>query len=324
MAAPRPARRTARLLVGLALGALLFLLLVRALGVERGTVLTLLVGALPLTLTAVYPLLAGALALRSRVLTALALVVVAGQVAVVVPTLGAAPVPARARTAARLRVVTANLYVLNEDPEATGRALRALHPDVLVVPELTVAGQAALRASGLLDDLPFDAGGLGGRAEGVGLFSRLPLTATALHPIGVRLLPRATVRVGGVDVRLLAGHPLPPFGPWESLWRTALTDLAREVRSTPGPVVVAGDLNADRDHAALRRVLGTGLRDAADERGHGVSRTWPAGHPLLQLDHVLVRDGGGTRLVVLDERAVRVPGTDHRAVLADLAVLPPR
>ena len=43
---------------------------------------------------------------------------------------------------------------------------------------------------------------------------------------------------------------------------------------------------------------------------------------MLQLDHVLVRDGQGARLEVLDVEEVVVPGSDHRAVLADLAVLP--
>ena len=89
-------------------------------------------------------------------------------------------------------------------------------------------------------------------------------------------------------------------------------------------MVVLGDFNADRDHAAFRRLLSIGLRDAHDERGRGLARTWPTRLPLLQLDHVLVRDGRGGRLVAEDVREVVVPGSDHRAVVADLAVLPER
>lgn len=88
-------------------------------------------------------------------------------------------------------------------------------------------------------------------------------------------------------------------------------------------MVVAGDLNADRDHAAFRRLLDAGLRDAHDERGQGLARTWPAGLPVLHLDHVLVRDAGEVHLVPLEVREVDVPGSDHRAVVADLAVLAP-
>ncbi len=321
--APRPARRTVRDLTGLVLGALLVLLVLRLSGLERGGLFDLLVGALPLVLLPAYPLLLVAVALRARLLALLAAVVVAGHLGVVAPALGAAPLPAGARDAPRLRVVTANLYVGNPDPARSGRALRALRPDVLVVPELTAEGLAGLVASGLLEDLPFQEVGLAGRAEGVGLFSRLPLTDPAEEAVDVRLLPRGTVRVGGVAVRILAGHPLPPVSAWEPLWRSNLEALAQEVAAVRLPVVVAGDLNADRDHAPFRRLLDTGLRDAADERGRGLARTWPVGLPVLQLDHVLVRDGEGGRLAVLDQREARVPGSDHLAVVTDLAVLSP-
>ena len=319
--APPTSHRAARLLLGVALAGLLVLLGVRLLGVERGTGLQLLVGALPLTLLPAYPLLVGALLLRARAHVAAALLVVAGHVAVVAPALGSTPLPTGAQGAPRLRVLTANLYVLNPDPVRAARALRALRPDVLVVPELTTQGLAALGAGGVLADLPHTAVELGARAESVGLFSRLPLTDVDLRPVDVRILPRATVRVGGRRVRLLTVHPLPPVSAWEVLWRSALVDLEGEVRGTALPVVVAGDLNADRDHAPFRRLLDTGLRDAHDERGRGLARTWPAARPVLQLDHVLVRDGQGARLAVLDVEEVRVPGSDHRAVLADLAVL---
>ena len=158
--------------------------------------------------------------------------------------------------------------------------------------------------------------------ETVGLFSRWPLTAAALRAGAGRLLPRATVQVAGRPVRVLAAHTLPPVSLLQGDWRRGLLDLADEVRGTALPVVVAGDLNADRDHGAFRALLRTGLRDVADERGAGLQGTWPAGLPVLHLDHVLVRDGAGGRVGAADVRTVRLPGTDHRAVVADLALLP--
>jgi endonuclease/exonuclease/phosphatase (EEP) superfamily protein YafD len=121
--------------------------------------------------------------------------------------------------------------------------------------------------------------------------------------------------VGGRDVRVLAAHPLPPVWVLHDLWRGSLQDLAREVEQVDLPVVVAGDLNADRDHAVFRDLLQTGLRDAHDARGRGLVRTWPAAAPLLHLDHVLVRD-----LEVVQVGEAQVPGSDHKAVVADIAV----
>ena len=295
--------------------ALAALVAVRAFGVERGSALALLIGALPLTLLPAYAVLAVAAALRQRVLAAGGAVLVLAHLLVVAPALGADPVPEGAAAAPRLRVVTANLYVLNPDFLAAGRALLALRPDVLVVPELSAEGLAGLRASGLLDALPHSVARLGSREETVGLFSRLPLRDVTTRSAGGRELPRATVRVGGTDVRLLSAHPLPPVSVLHDLWRESLEDLARESRDVRLPTVVAGDLNADRDHDAFRDLLDTGLQDAHDAVGRGLVRTWPASLPVLHLDHVLVRE-----LVVLDVREVRVPGSDHLAVVADLAV----
>ena len=295
--------------------ALLAVVAVRALGVERSSPLVLLVGALPLLLLPAYAVLALAAVLRRRALAAGAAVLVAAHLLVVAPTVGTDLLPAGSVEAPRLRVVTANLYVLNPDPAAAGRALRALRPDVLVVPELSAAGLEGLREAGLLADLPYALVDLGRREETVGLLSRLPLRDVRLRSLATRELPRATVTVGGREVRVLATHPLPPVWVLHRLWRSSLEDLAREAEQVDLPLVVAGDLNADRDHAAFRDLLATGLRDAHDARGRGLVRTWPAAFPLLHLDHVLVRD-----LDVVQVREVRLPGSDHLAVVADIAV----
>jgi endonuclease/exonuclease/phosphatase (EEP) superfamily protein YafD len=309
----------ARLLVA----ALAVLIVIRIVGAERGTVLMLLIGALPLTLLLAYPLLALAVLLRQRVLSAAGVALVAAHLLVIAPALGAADPPDGAAGAPRLRVVTANLYVLNPDPVAAGRALRAARPDVLVVPELNAQGLAGLNAAGLLQDLPHVVvQDEGGGDETVGLFSRLPLADVSTRPVGGRELPRATVTVDGVDVRVLTAHPLPPLSVLERVWRVSLADLAGEAEAERLPVVVAGDLNADRDHAAFRVLLDTGLTDVHDVLGRGLARTFPSGLPVLQLDHVLVRDGAGGRLTPLAVREVQVPGSDHLAVLADLAVQP--
>ena len=294
---------------------------VRLLGGERGALLALLVGALPLVLLAAYPLLVAAALLRSRVLVVAAVLLVGAHVALVAPSLRAAPVPDGAAEAPRLRVVVANLYVRNPEPERAGAALRALEPDVLVVPELDDRGLAALRSSGLLADLPHSVTREAVGQETVGLFSRRPLQDLELRIVGARVLPRATVEVGGVRVRLLAAHPLPPLGGLGPLWRVSLEDLASEAAGLDLPAVVAGDLNADRDHALFRGLLDAGLRDVHDERGRGLARTWPAGLPVLHLDHVLVRDAPSARVVPLEVREVEVPGSDHLGVVADLAVL---
>ncbi|MEU0188040.1 endonuclease/exonuclease/phosphatase family protein [Streptomyces sp. NPDC006207] len=83
-----------------------------------------------------------------------------------------------------------------------------------------------------------------------------------------------------------------------------------------------GDFNASLDHSPMRKLLAAGLTDTQAELGQGLARTWPVGRalvpPLIQLDHVL--HGSGLVGVSAGERTV--PGTDHRAVVAELALLP--
>lgn len=282
----------------------------------------LLVGALPLVLLAAYPLLAGALLLRSRLLVGGAAALVVAHLAVVAPAVGAVPLPDAAARAPTLRVVVANLYRQNPDPQAAAAFLRTLDADVVVVPELDPRGREALGRGGLLEDLPYAIEGSGSGDETVGLLSRLPLEDVELRRVGGRIQPQVTVEVDGVAVRLFAVHPLPPLGGLAPLWRAVLLDTARQADAATLPLVVAGDLNADRDHAVFRRLLDVGLRDVHDERGRGLARTWPARFPLLHLDHVLVRDGDSAGLVPLSVREVEVPGSDHRGVVTDLAVLP--
>jgi endonuclease/exonuclease/phosphatase (EEP) superfamily protein YafD len=86
--------------------------------------------------------------------------------------------------------------------------------------------------------------------------------------------------------------------------------------------VLAGDFNATLDHALLRRLLDTGYRDAAATVGAGLVGTWGPydGDPIppVVIDHVLA----DRRVGVVAVSVHRVPGSDHRAVLASLT--PPR
>jgi endonuclease/exonuclease/phosphatase family metal-dependent hydrolase len=84
--------------------------------------------------------------------------------------------------------------------------------------------------------------------------------------------------------------------------------------------VLAGDFNATLDHSGLRRLIRTGYRDAAATVGAGLAGTWGPydGDPIppVTIDHVLV----DRRVRVRSVSVHRVPGSDHRAVLAELAL----
>lgn len=313
---------TARTLTRVLLLLMLCLLVQRATGAEQGTVEIFLVGSLPLTLLPAYPaLVLGAIA-RDRWMAAMALVVIAAHLGLCLPRLQATPISAAARTAPTLRIATANLYIANTDPVRTWRAIGALDLDVVVVPEFSDEGLAALEASGVRAQLPYLATTKGSGPETTAIVSRLPLTDASVPLFVGRGQPEATVMVGGQAVRVLGFHTQPALGIFSHPWRAGFGRMERLVASTDLPVVLAGDLNAGLDNGPLRHLLRSqDLRDAHEERGKGLATTWPAPIPFTSYDHVLVRDGDAARLEVLDVRDERLPGSDHLAVVTTIAVV---
>ena len=87
------------------------------------------------------------------------------------------------------------------------------------------------------------------------------------------------------------------------------------------PTVVLGDLNASPFGSAYEDLTGPGLRGAHEAVGRGLATTWPNGAallPPLRLDHVLI----SPRLRVTSVREGRGAGSDHRPVIARLALAP--
>jgi endonuclease/exonuclease/phosphatase (EEP) superfamily protein YafD len=257
-------------------------------------------------------------ALRSRWAVALVALLTAAQVALLVPRFlpDQRHVPAQA---AELRVATLNAYVGRADPRAVVRLVRDERIDVLAVQELPSAGVSALAEAGLDELLPYQE--LHPEYD-TSIYSRTPLSHGGPLDAGTGW-PQTTadVPVGGRIVRLVAVHTYYPLGDADR-WTRDMTALASVARSSGPDTVFLGDFNASLDHAPMRELLAAGLTDTHAELGRGWARTWPADMslvpPLIQIDHVL--HGSGLAGVSVSERTI--PGTDHRMVIAELALLP--
>ena len=94
--------------------------------------------------------------------------------------------------------------------------------------------------------------------------------------------------------------------------------LARNLRRSWRPLIVAGDLNAPELSPVVRSLLGIGLRDAYASAGRGYGYSY--GHALrvgfsfLRIDHILV----SPELGVTDCFAGNPQASEHRPVIADL------
>ena len=167
--------------------------------------------------------------------------------------------------------------------------------------------------------------------------SRWPLRDCAIVPVaGAEPLSfaRCSVDAGAAAFTLISVHFESPrlglnaarhegfdgIDAWQRNHETRLAQaraLARAV--APGPLVLAGDLNAPDSSAVVRSLLSLGLRDAFASAGRGYGYTY--GHTLrpafsfLRIDHILV----SPEFEVRDSSVGGADASDHRPVIADLA-----
>jgi endonuclease/exonuclease/phosphatase (EEP) superfamily protein YafD len=297
------------------------LLVVRLTGLDAGTPL-----AVPMVLfpyAAVLGVLVGGVmvavpALRSRWAVAVVAALVVAHVTLLAPRFvpDGRHVPSES---VELRFATLNVDGGGADPRALVDLVHAERIDVLALQQLPSGGVDALDKAGLGALMPYQE--LHPEYDS-SIYSRRPMSDAGTTQADTAW-PQTTaeVAVGGRGVQLVAVHTYYPLGDAKR-WTRDMTALTSMARGSGPDTVFLGDFNASLDHTPMRRLLAAGLTDTHAELGHGWARTWPVGHalvpPLIQLDRVL--HGSGLVGVSVGERTV--PGTDHRAVVAVLALLP--
>lgn len=218
---------------------------------------------------------------------------------------------------AELRVMTSNVE-FGRAAEGLVDAVLREKPDLVFVQECEYTCDALLKRE-LAAAYPHRRAVEGGGSEGSVILSRFPLEGTDGVP-GTMGMPGAVADVDGHAVRLQLAHPMPPLPGQVDLWQRELgrlRDAAAADRTTP--TVLAGDFNASQDHAAFRRILDTGLGDAARLAGSYRIPTWPARTAPrfgAQIDHVLVSE----RFAADRARFLDLADTDHRALVVDLTL----
>lgn len=232
-----------------------------------------------------------------------------------------------------LRVFSMNLRAGNDRIDEVAEEIATVDPDVLVTQELTPELLDALRSSGVLDR--YDHALVDAREGyyGSSIHSREPLADAEVWHVAGTPMTRATVQLDETPLRLYNVHTTAPLDDttltqWDAEFAALDEHFEEVVDRFDGAVLAAGDFNANYQHAAFRSLVdstrsGDHLREAYRQAGRGLVLTWPNQHRLglaipsiSRLDHVLI----DTDLTLLELREGRGAGSDHRPVIADLAV----
>ena len=252
---------------------------------------------------------------RWRLAAALA-VAVAVNAAYVWPWTGLGPRPAVAGTGPSLKLLLANLYFLNEETSPFLALVRREQPDLVVAIEVTEHWTHALEK--LEADWPYRLARPREDPFGIAVLSRRPWREGRILELGSGQPPsvHAVLELEGRAITLLATHPLPPENhAWWQARNRQLADAARLLRETPGPTILAGDLNVSLwswVHRALEEE--SGLRNA--RLGLGLFPTWPQEIPpaRIPLDHFLI----SRHFAVEDLRTGPAIGSDHLPLILRL------
>lgn len=150
------------------------------------------------------------------------------------------------------------------------------------------------------------------------ILSRLPLEDWASHvplPKYRRAIGTARVTIGDRKLTLFAAHlRLPKLIEGRADQKQEIREITSTIKAVGGSRLLAGDFNAATwsDTLAIARNE-TGLKVLT-----GSAATWPSflPHPLgIPIDHMLASD----ELVFLSRQVIDAPGSDHRAVLSEIA-----
>lgn len=256
--------------------------------------------------------------MRRRLLVMLALApVVAWVVILLTPTFFVTSTGHASPGAPRLRVVTANVLMSNEQLSTLAGDVLAQTPDVIVFEELR--HDLTEVSAVLAEAYPYR---ISTETPWVTVASRYPLEDARRLAISAddrgRDLLTATVDVDGQRLTLIAVHFMPPLDAEAfEVNRQQREALEHAVAEVDGPLMVLGDFNATTLSPTFARLLfGTDLRIASTSRM--MSPTYYAyGRLGVRIDHVLIRN-----LDVVGDQIFTLTGSDHRGVSVEVGLQP--
>lgn len=212
-----------------------------------------------------------------------------------------------------MRLLTVNLLNGEASPDDLERVLDVHDPDLVLAQELAPNAGTVLERR-------FPHGAVKPNVEysGKAIAARFPIAVEELD------FPFRTILRGETPdgLEILNVHLANPIDGW----RGRIPERRAQVRALEAIVrhprrrVVAGDFNSTHNWPAYKRIvryLDDTVADHVSESGQQLPRTWgwrPGWPAMLRIDHVFAQGLAATAVKV-----VTVRGTDHRAVIVDLA-----
>jgi len=214
-------------------------------------------------------------------------------------------------TPTSVRVLFSNVWTRNQQLDAFAAQIRALDPEIVVLAELN--SRTNVLVEQLRSTYPYSVDCLEHWTCDSVVLSRLPIVEDLSDWLGDHWVATSAARIAApFGLVAVAGvhldRPLPPLRLQRQ--ERQIEGLAALLANIDSPLLLVGDFNA----SPWGRLLPSLARKTELELAWGLEGTWPAQAPWpmrIPIDHALT----GRGLALLDREVIRLPGTDHRALL---------
>lgn len=221
-----------------------------------------------------------------------------------------------------VRVMSANVLMINTETDAMLEEIRREDPDVVLIQEYSGHWHEAFQRE-LLPEYPHFAGIHQQDSFGAAIYSRIPFAepATTQMTLAGMKMPqiRAVFEIDGRRVAFYNFHIVPPRNLGYSGWhRRQFADLLNIIDNDPRPKLIAGDFNFTGSSPMARDLRAAGYIDTHDLAGVGTDTTWPVKGifrylpvPGLRIDHVYL----SPQLTATSHHTGIGQGSDHRPII---------
>lgn len=216
----------------------------------------------------------------------------------------------------RFKILLLNVYYNNTKLDQLAEFIRRANADIVVLLEVVPRIRPQLDAVSAL--YPHKIESWKEKPSDALILSRFPLEDWASRlPVASyrRSLGAARVTIEGCNLTLFATHlRLPRAIESRADQKKEVREISAAVKAVGGTRLLVGDFNA----ATWSDTLSVARNETGLKSLTGSANTWPSflPHPLgIPIDHMLASD----ELVFLARQVIDAPGSDHRAVVAEVA-----